>query len=55
MEEEFEHLLYLVSDEMRSKISPRIRFMIEDVIEMVMPTNILNKVDSNTELEYSST
>lgn len=37
----FEHLIYLVSDEMRSKISPRIRFMVKDVIDVVMPSRVL--------------
>jgi len=38
LEDIFEHLIYLVSDEMRSKISPRIRFMVKDVIETIMPS-----------------
>ncbi|XP_015370986.1 PREDICTED: eukaryotic translation initiation factor 4 gamma 3-like isoform X2 [Diuraphis noxia] len=38
LEDIFEHLIYLVSDEMRSKISPRIRFMVKDVIDVVMPS-----------------
>ncbi|XP_025197500.1 eukaryotic translation initiation factor 4 gamma 3-like [Melanaphis sacchari] len=41
LEDIFEHLLYLVSDEMRSKISPRIRFMVKDVIEVIMPSRVL--------------
>ncbi|XP_060880121.1 eukaryotic translation initiation factor 4 gamma 3-like isoform X2 [Metopolophium dirhodum] len=40
LEDIFEHLIYLVSDEMRSKISPRIRFMVKDVIEVVMPSRV---------------
>lgn len=49
----FEHLIYLVSDEMRSKISPRIRFMVKDVIEVVMSRNILNQTDPDAILDYS--
>ncbi|KAL4148592.1 hypothetical protein QTP88_002781 [Uroleucon formosanum] len=40
LEDVFEHLIYLVSDEMRSKISPRIRFMVKDVIDVVMPSRV---------------
>jgi len=49
----FEHLIYLVSDEMRSRLSPRIRFMIKDVIEVVMTQSILNQADPNTILDYT--
>lgn len=42
MDDVFEYLIYLVSDEMRSEISPRIRFMIQDVIDVVMPQSITN-------------
>lgn len=44
----FEHLMYLVSaDEMKSRISPRIRFMIRDVLDDIMPRSILSQADSN--------
>lgn len=49
----YAHLIYLVSDEMRSKISPRIRFMVKDVIEVIIPESILNQADSNAILDYS--
>ncbi|XP_050428634.1 eukaryotic translation initiation factor 4 gamma 3-like [Adelges cooleyi] len=44
------HLTYLTSDDMRHKISPRIRFMIRDVIELTMNMNIS---DANLPLVYS--
>ncbi|VVC28752.1 Armadillo-type fold,MIF4G-like, type 3 [Cinara cedri] len=49
----YDNLIYLISDEMKFKISPRIRFMIKDVVEMIMPCNILNQANSNTILDNS--
>lgn len=44
----FEHLMFLVSaDEMKSRISPRIRFMIRDVLDEIMPRSILSQADPN--------
>lgn len=37
---------------MRSKISPRIRFTVEDVIDVVFSKNIFNRADSNKIIEY---
>lgn len=52
MEDVFDNLLYIVSDEMRSKMSPRIRFMVEDVIE-IMSNGVLNQADPNSIFDYS--
>lgn len=54
LDDVFEHLIYLVSDEMKSKLSPRIRFMVKDVIEVIIiPQSILNQADSNTVSNYT--
>lgn len=45
--------MYLISDEMKFKISPRIRFMIKDLVEVLMPCNILDQEDSNAVLDHS--
>jgi len=52
MDHIFKHLMYLMSDEMRSKISPRIRFMVQDVVEVLIPQSISNQADENTTLDY---
>jgi len=52
MDHIFKHLMYLMSDEMRSKISPRIRFMVQDVVEVLIPQSISNRADENTTLDY---